>query len=97
LRDPISEKPHHKKGLAEWLEVKALSSSPSTGKRKKKLFLNSWMYCHNLSKFRIPLLITVSTLKVEIFLTLHLQCLPHPHTSISVSLKNKLTQGSFGF
>jgi hypothetical protein len=25
----------HKKGLVEWLKVKALSSNPSTGKKKK--------------------------------------------------------------
>jgi hypothetical protein len=34
-RDPIS-KTHHKKGLVEWLKVKALSSSPCTEKEKKK-------------------------------------------------------------
>jgi hypothetical protein len=28
------EKTYHKKGLAEWLEVKALSSNPSTEKKK---------------------------------------------------------------
>jgi hypothetical protein len=27
-------KPHHKKGLVEWLKVKALSSNPSTNKKK---------------------------------------------------------------
>jgi hypothetical protein len=32
---PYLEKIHHKKGLAEWLKVKALSSSPSTTKKKK--------------------------------------------------------------
>jgi hypothetical protein len=26
----------HKKGLVEWLKMKALNSSPSTGKKKKK-------------------------------------------------------------
>jgi hypothetical protein len=36
-RDPILEKPFHKKiGLVEWLKVKALSSSPGTTKKKKK-------------------------------------------------------------
>jgi hypothetical protein len=35
LRDPIL-KNHHKKGLVEWLKVKALSSNPSTEKKKKK-------------------------------------------------------------
>jgi hypothetical protein len=29
------EKPHHKKVLVEWLKVKALSSSPSTAKKKR--------------------------------------------------------------
>jgi hypothetical protein len=33
---PILEKTHHKKGLVEWLKVKALSSSTSTAKKKKK-------------------------------------------------------------
>jgi hypothetical protein len=34
--DPILKKSYHKKiGLVEWLEGKALSSSPSTAKKKK--------------------------------------------------------------
>jgi hypothetical protein len=33
-RDPILKKTHHKKGLVEWLKVLALSSSPSTVKKK---------------------------------------------------------------
>jgi hypothetical protein len=28
------KKTHHKKGLVEWLKVKALSSNPSTAKKK---------------------------------------------------------------
>jgi hypothetical protein len=40
LRDPISKSPSHthihKIGLVEWLKVKAMSSSPSTEKKKKK-------------------------------------------------------------
>jgi hypothetical protein len=32
---PYLENTHHKKGLAEKLKVKALSSSPSTEKKKK--------------------------------------------------------------
>jgi hypothetical protein len=35
-KDPISKKTYHKKGLAEWLQVKALNSSHSTAKKKKK-------------------------------------------------------------
>jgi hypothetical protein len=35
LRDPISKKPSTKIGLVEWLKVKALSSNPSTKKKKK--------------------------------------------------------------
>jgi hypothetical protein len=31
---PYLEKTHHKKGLVEWLKVKALSSSPSTENKK---------------------------------------------------------------
>jgi hypothetical protein len=31
---PYLEKNLHKKGMVEWLKVKALSSSPSTGKKK---------------------------------------------------------------
>jgi hypothetical protein len=34
LRDPISKKTHHKKGLVEWLKVYTLSSNPSTEKKK---------------------------------------------------------------
>jgi hypothetical protein len=33
---PYLKKPFIKIGLVEWLKVKALSSSPSTGKKKKK-------------------------------------------------------------
>jgi hypothetical protein len=33
---PYLEKTHYKKGLVEWLKVKALSSSPRTTKKKKK-------------------------------------------------------------
>jgi hypothetical protein len=36
LWDPISKKTYHKKGLVEWLKVKALSSSSSNTKKKKK-------------------------------------------------------------
>jgi hypothetical protein len=36
LQDPILKKIHHKKGLVEWLKVMALSSNPSTGKKKKE-------------------------------------------------------------
>jgi hypothetical protein len=35
LQDPISKKPFTKIGLVEWLKGKALSSSPSTGKKKE--------------------------------------------------------------
>jgi hypothetical protein len=38
LRDPISEKSHHKKELVEWLKVKALSSTPVLGEKKKASF-----------------------------------------------------------
>jgi hypothetical protein len=34
--ETLSQKIHHKKGLVEWLEVKALNSSPSTTKTKNK-------------------------------------------------------------
>jgi ribosomal protein S21 len=33
---PHLKKIHHKKGLVEWLKMKALSSSPCTKKKKKK-------------------------------------------------------------
>jgi hypothetical protein len=33
---PYLKNPSQKIGLVEWLKVKALSSSPSTGKEKKK-------------------------------------------------------------
>jgi hypothetical protein len=35
VRGPFSKKPFTKIGLVEWLEVKALSSSPSTTKINK--------------------------------------------------------------
>jgi hypothetical protein len=35
---PISKKPFTKIGLMEWLKVKALSSNPSTEKKKKSPF-----------------------------------------------------------
>jgi hypothetical protein len=31
----VHEKTYHKKGLVEWLKVKALSSNPSTTEKKK--------------------------------------------------------------
>jgi hypothetical protein len=37
-RDPISKKPITKIGLVEWLKMKALSSNPSTTKKKKKVY-----------------------------------------------------------
>jgi hypothetical protein len=39
-QDPISKKPITKKGPVEWLIVQALSSSPSTAKKKKKIYHN---------------------------------------------------------
>jgi hypothetical protein len=39
LQDPITKKPTITKiGLVEWLKVKALSSTPSTGEKKKRKF-----------------------------------------------------------
>jgi hypothetical protein len=32
---PSQKKTHHKKGLVEWVKVQALSSNPSTAKKKK--------------------------------------------------------------
>jgi hypothetical protein len=54
---PYFKKIHHtKKGLVEWLKVKALSSSPSTGKKKKKKRIQR---CHYLylpqEEFKIPM------------------------------------------
>jgi hypothetical protein len=40
-RDPISKKPITKKGLVKRLKVEALSSNPSTAKKKKKLLLKT--------------------------------------------------------
>jgi hypothetical protein len=36
---PYLKKTHHRKGLVEWLKVKALSSNPSTAKKKKKRYV----------------------------------------------------------
>jgi ribosomal protein S21 len=36
MGEPISKKSITKKGLVEWLKVKALSSNPSTARKKKK-------------------------------------------------------------
>jgi hypothetical protein len=33
---PYLKKTHHKKGLVEWLKVKALNSNPSTAKKKER-------------------------------------------------------------
>jgi hypothetical protein len=46
--ETLSQKHHHKKGLLEWLKVKALSSSPSTTK-KKSYFSGFCDICANLS------------------------------------------------
>jgi hypothetical protein len=40
--ETLSRKTHHKKGLVEWLKVKALSSSPSTEEKKKTAV---WVSC----------------------------------------------------
>jgi hypothetical protein len=40
--DPILKNPITKNGLVEWLKVKALSSSPSTAKKKKNQGLEAW-------------------------------------------------------
>jgi hypothetical protein len=36
-RDPILKNPSQKIGVVEWLKVKALSSNPSTAKKKKRV------------------------------------------------------------
>jgi hypothetical protein len=36
VQETLSQKPRHKKGLAECLKVQTLSSNPSTIKKKKK-------------------------------------------------------------
>jgi hypothetical protein len=45
VRETLSQKKkHYKRGLVEWFKVQTLSSSPSTGKKKKKkedLYLES--------------------------------------------------------
>jgi hypothetical protein len=46
---PYLEKSHHKKGLAEWLKIQALSSCPSTTKKKKKA-----IYMFNAIPIKIP-------------------------------------------
>jgi hypothetical protein len=38
----MSKNPSQKKGLVEWLKVKALSSSPSTAKKKKSCAEHFW-------------------------------------------------------
>jgi hypothetical protein len=37
LQYPILKKNHQKNGLVEWLKVQALSSKPSTAKKKNKI------------------------------------------------------------
>jgi hypothetical protein len=46
LRGPILKKTHHKKGLLEWFKVQAMSSNPSTTKKKKEW---KWVYTCNPS------------------------------------------------
>jgi hypothetical protein len=41
-REPISKKPITKIGLMEWLQVKALSSSPRTAKAKRQSLCFVW-------------------------------------------------------
>jgi uncharacterized protein YxeA len=36
-REPYLKKTHHKKGLVEWLKVKALSSSPNSAKKNYRI------------------------------------------------------------
>jgi hypothetical protein len=38
---PYLEKNHHKKGVVEWLKVKALS----TNKKSKSIRVQSWRHC----------------------------------------------------
>jgi hypothetical protein len=47
---PYLEKSFTKIGLVEWLKVKALSSSPSTAKKKKKInnLIKKW--AHELNR-----------------------------------------------
>jgi hypothetical protein len=40
----------HKKGLVEWLKVKALSSNPSTAKKKKEFKTSLELYTEMLSQ-----------------------------------------------
>jgi hypothetical protein len=40
------KKTHHKKGLLEWFKVQAMSSNPSTTKKKKEW---KWVYTCNPS------------------------------------------------
>jgi hypothetical protein len=49
---PHLEKPFTKIGLVEWLKVKALSSSPSTKKRKQKQMLYGSTYIAGVAKLR---------------------------------------------
>jgi hypothetical protein len=49
-QDPILKKTHHKKGLAEWLKVKALSSSPGTTKKKKSEVDHEGLGTHQIKR-----------------------------------------------
>jgi hypothetical protein len=45
---PYLKKTHYKKGLVEWFKVKALSSNPSTAKKKKSLEKNQRGIFHDM-------------------------------------------------
>jgi hypothetical protein len=48
---PCLEKTLHKRGVVEWLMVKALSLSPSTVKKKKEEFFFIDTFCSRRSHF----------------------------------------------
>jgi hypothetical protein len=47
-QDPVLKNPSQKIGLVEWLKVKALSSSPSTKKRKEPRFFSPTLFTLHL-------------------------------------------------
>jgi hypothetical protein len=51
LEDPILKKPFTKKGLVEWLKVKAPSSNHSTTKKKKSVKMMLSKYTISLKRF----------------------------------------------
>jgi hypothetical protein len=53
LKDPILKKHITKKGLVEWLKMKALRSSPITTKKEKSIWLGKILGISSTSTYKV--------------------------------------------